>query len=306
VSIIFGPINSRRFGNSLGVDLSPNLKQCNFDCLYCELSPAKTVANYSDIISVDAIINELVIALERHKDIDVITLTANGEPTLYPHLLELIETIKGLERGKRLMILSNGGTIDNVLVQNALMKLDVVKLSLDCATQQCLKKLDRAIVGLSIENILHGMLEFGERYHGELIIEVLLVKGVNDNGENIKALSDFLLRLQPTRIDLGTIDRPPAYDVKPLSYPELYAISQDFDPTLPIYIASRKNTQVTKTSHTNEEILTMLSRRPLTPEDTQLLFDDATLERLNELIKEGKIEKVEKNQLFFYKIIKNP
>ena len=83
-NIIFGPIHSRRFGVSLGVDLSPFVKQCNFDCLYCELAQSQTTQNQTNIVEVDEIID----ALKEHLDekIDVITLTANGEPTLYPYL----------------------------------------------------------------------------------------------------------------------------------------------------------------------------------------------------------------------------
>ncbi|WP_457599000.1 radical SAM protein, partial [Hydrogenimonas sp.] len=88
---IFGPIPSRRFGVSLGIDLSPGRKQCNFDCLYCELSPSKPVERSENPPPVERIITELADALEEHPDTEVITLTANGEPTLYPDLEELID-----------------------------------------------------------------------------------------------------------------------------------------------------------------------------------------------------------------------
>ncbi|HHD82106.1 MAG TPA: radical SAM protein, partial [Campylobacterales bacterium] len=97
MNVIFGPVNSRRFGKSLGVDLSPSKKQCNFDCLYCELPAAKTMDSYEDVISVEEIVNAVQSALEEHKDIDVLTITANGEPTLYPHLSELMNEINGIK-----------------------------------------------------------------------------------------------------------------------------------------------------------------------------------------------------------------
>ena len=79
MNIIFGPIHSRRFGKSLGVDLSPGKKQCNFDCLYCELAPAATVDSYTKVHKPDEIINELKDALKEHPNTEVITLTANGQ-----------------------------------------------------------------------------------------------------------------------------------------------------------------------------------------------------------------------------------
>jgi len=83
---IFGPVSSRRFGLSLGIDLSPESKSCNFDCLYCELSPAKTVDTIAHPPTVDAVVAEVQEALKAYPDVDVITITANGEPTLYPDL----------------------------------------------------------------------------------------------------------------------------------------------------------------------------------------------------------------------------
>ena len=89
-SIIFGPIPSRRFGISLGIDLSPSKKQCNFDCLYCELEGAKTVEKMDEFPSVEDIIKEIKNSFLIHPKIDVLTLTCNGEPTLYPKLNELL------------------------------------------------------------------------------------------------------------------------------------------------------------------------------------------------------------------------
>ncbi|MEJ2526629.1 MAG: radical SAM protein [Sulfurovaceae bacterium] len=266
-NIIFGPVNSRRFGKSLGIDLSPSKKQCNFDCLYCELKPAKTVDSYSDVLSVENIITALKNALAKHQDIDVITLTANGEPTLYPYLDELIDEIDRLKGDVKTLILSNGATIDKAEVQKALLKLDTVKLSLDCANAQCLKKLDRASKSIDIENIKRGMLAFKEIYNGALIVEVLFVKNINDDAQNISGLNKYLLKLQPSRIDIGSIDRPPAYDVKGLNYDELLKLSKQFDTHLPIYIVSRKLIKIKAENYSDDEILTTLANRPLTDED---------------------------------------
>ena len=109
--IVFGPINSRRFGMSLGIDLSPKQKSCNFDCVYCELSGAKIVNAIQDPPSVEEILVSLKDALRTHQNIDVITLTANGEPTLYPHLKELIAKVNELKGSAKTLILSNGSGV---------------------------------------------------------------------------------------------------------------------------------------------------------------------------------------------------
>jgi wyosine [tRNA(Phe)-imidazoG37] synthetase (radical SAM superfamily) len=142
-NIIFGPIPSRRFGMSLGIDLSPSIKQCNFDCLYCELEKAKTVSKQTEVVPVKDIVEALKTALLNHKDLDVITFTANGEPTLYPYLEELIDEIEKIKGDIKTLILSNGANIYEKKIQKLLTKIDIVKLSLDCVSDKCFKKLDR-------------------------------------------------------------------------------------------------------------------------------------------------------------------
>ncbi len=100
MKFIFGPVASRRFGTSLGIDLSPDSKQCNFDCLYCELAPAATVDTYTKVYTPKEIIAELEVSLKEHPNTEVITLTANGEPSLYPHLDELIQEIDKIKTNK--------------------------------------------------------------------------------------------------------------------------------------------------------------------------------------------------------------
>ena len=300
-NIIFGPIHSRRFGKSLGVDLSPGKKQCNFDCLYCELDPAKTMDAYDDVVSVEEITTALKKALQEHGDIDFITLTANGEPTLYPYLSKLIDDIKTFKGSTKTLILTNAATIDDAKVQEALLKLDEVKLSLDCATQKCLHKLDRSHSGIDVENIKAGMLAFKSKYDGPLIIEILIVKTLNDSLEEIAKINEYLLKLQPTRIDIGTIDRPPAFDVKPVSYEKLLEISHLFDSSLPVYIASRKKADISASSYSDEEIMETLSKRPLTKEDIEALFDEKSQNRVENLLRKEKIKIVSTNGVKFYK-----
>ena len=300
MNILFGPVNSRRFGKSLGIDLSPSKKQCNFDCLYCELDPAKTMDQYDEVIPVSEIITALNASLETHQDIDVLTITANGEPTLYPHLGELMDEINQIKGDIKTLILSNAAKISDPKTQEALMKFDTVKLSLDCATDHCLKRLDRAYLGISTEDIKAGMLAFKAKFSKALIIEILMVKTINDKEQEIEALNEFLMQLQPTRIDIGTIDRPPAYKVEALSYEALRAISLKFDSRLPIYIASRKKVEAKPSFYTEQEILDTLHKRPLTQDDINVLFDDKSKKKLEELLQEEKILTVNSSGYDFF------
>ncbi len=301
MDIVFGPIYSRRFGKSLGIDLSPSTKQCNYDCIYCELDRAKTTDRQTDPISVEQIIAAVREGLDKHPNIDVLTITANGEPTLYPHLGELIDKVNKIKGNVRTLILSNGSTISDHKIQEALLKIDIVKLSLNCANQKCLKRIDRIHEGIDIEQIKAGMLEFRSRSTNPLIIEILIVKGINDKPAEIKELNDFLLRLRPERIDLGTIDRPPAYAAKPVDYETLYSLSKIFDSSLPVYIASRTHAPKKQGRYSADEILATIAKRPLTRDDIDILFDAKSQELFKEFIDKGLIEATNNNGIDFFK-----
>ncbi|MDY0117210.1 MAG: radical SAM protein [Sulfurimonadaceae bacterium] len=284
---IFGPINSRRFGVSLGIDLSPFNKQCDFDCLYCELAPMLAMEKQTEIVSVNTIMEELKTHL--NDTIDVITITANGEPTLYPHLPELIDEINKIKNNTQTLILSNSASLRKKEVFDALLKLDQVKLSLDAVSPDIFKKIDRPHPSISIDAIIESIINFSKVFTGKLFIEILFVLGVNDSKEEVEKLNKVLHQINATRIDIGTIDRPPAYDVKALSHKELHDISLLFDPVLPIHIVQRKTEKPSHNSYDEEEILNTLDKRALTRDDIELLFDMPSKERLEKLIKEKKV-----------------
>ncbi|MBU0924684.1 radical SAM protein [bacterium] len=298
-SIIFGPIPSRRFGISLGVDLSPSKKQCNFDCLYCELEGAKTTDKMDTYPSVNEIITAIKENFLIHPQIDVITLTANGEPTLYPKLNELIDEINKMKNQTKTLILSNGSTIYKEEIFNSLLKIDTVKLSLDCVSAKCFKKLDRVNSSVEIEKIVPSMIEFSKKTKNDFVLEILFVKDLNDKDEELDLLYEAALKINPKRIDIGTIDRPPAYDVKPVSYEFLESIAIRFE-NLNMNIIY-KNRPKSIQSYSYEEIKKMLKRRPLTKEDIENMFDEKSKLLLEELIKEEIITIVNSSGIEFYK-----
>lgn len=299
-NIIFGPIPSRRFGISLGVDLSPDTKQCNFDCLYCELKPAKTVDKMDSYPSVDEVLEAIKDSYAKHPKIDVITITANGEPTLYPKLDELIVKINEIKNDTKTLILSNGGTIYDKKIFDALLKFDTVKLSLDCVSQKCFKKLDRIHNNIDIEKIIESMIEFRKKTNKSFVLEILFVKNLNDKDEEIELLYEAVKKINPHRVDIGTIDRPPAYEVKPVSFETLESIAKRFE-NINVNIAY-KNRPKQINSYSSEEILSMLERRPLTLEDINNMFDENSKKELEKLIEMSKISLVDSAGLNFYKI----
>lgn len=100
---------------------------------------------------------------------------------------------------------------------NTLLKLDVVKFSLDSAISKTFYRIDRALKNINLEKMIEKMAEFKTQFKGDLVMEILVVKDLNDNEEEFIALNQALAKIAPLRVDLSTIDRPPAYAVKKIS-----------------------------------------------------------------------------------------
>ncbi|EAH7567931.1 TPA: radical SAM protein [Campylobacter jejuni] len=300
MKILFGPVSSRRFGRSLGIDLSPSKKQCNFDCVYCELDPKKAQEKQDEIISIDKIISEVKVMLEKNVEFDFLTLTANGEPSLYPHLNELILSLRSIAKDKKLLILSNGTAVLDEDKFNALLKLDVVKFSLDSAVTKTFYRIDRALKNIDLEKMIEKMADFRARFNGDLIMEILVVKDLNDNEEEFKALNQALKKIMPLRVDLSTIDRPPAYAVKKVSEEKLLELSKLIDST-PVLLAKR-HYEGEKLSFNEEELLKMLHLRSQSEIDIEVKFDEQSKTLLNQLIKEKKVKILDLAGVKFYKV----
>jgi wyosine [tRNA(Phe)-imidazoG37] synthetase (radical SAM superfamily) len=299
--IIFGPITSRRFGQSLGIDLSPSQKQCNFDCVYCELKGAKPVDKIQNPPRVQEVIAQLKEALIKYPKLDVITFTANGEPTLYPYLNELINEVDKIKKEVKTLILSNASNIHIKSIVEALKKIDIVKLSLDCVSPRCFKKIDRPLNKIDIEKIIEGMIAFRKIYYRQFVLEILVVKDINDKEEEFFAIKEALKDIKPDRIDIGTIDRPPAYKVKGVSIERLQELAHILE-GFPVSIAYKKDYTTVLRDFSEEEILELLAKRPQSSEDVRVSFSQNAKKILDVLLEEKKIFRKEIAGVIFFKI----
>ncbi|MEB2806998.1 radical SAM protein [Campylobacter upsaliensis] len=294
--MIFGPVNSRRFGLSLGVDLSGAKKQCNFDCVYCELEAAKPMKEQESVLSVEEILTELKAVLKKDVKFDVLTLTANGEPSLYPHLKELILELKKLIKDKKILILSNGTAVLDEEKMRTLMLCDIVKFSLDSANEKTFYKIDRALKGIDLSTMIEKMAEFRAKFSGALVMEILVVKGFNDNEEEFILLNDALAKIAPMRVDLSSIDRPPAYAVSGVDEMKLLELSGLIS-SVPVFIAKRHKAIL---SFSEEELLKTLRLRPQSELDVEC-FDTKSKRNLQILLEKGQIKSVNLVGVKFYK-----
>ncbi|QPI07667.1 radical SAM protein [Campylobacter concisus] len=285
---------------SLGIDLSPKQKSCNFDCVYCELKGAKPVEEIENPPSVNEIISALKEALKVHQNIDVITLTANGEPTLYPYLKELIVKVNEIKGKAKTLILSNGSGARDQKICEALQGLDIVKFSLDSAVQSTFKKIDRNKSGIEVNELIKAMAKFRKEFKGELVLEILVVTGFNDKEEEFIALNEAINEIAPHRVDVGTIDRPPAYNVKGVDASRLEELASKIN-GVPVTIA-RAHKIEQKYEFSKSEILAMLERRPQTTANVEENFSEHSKQILNKLLQDGVVYQTDVAGVKFYKL----
>ena len=300
MQIVFGPVSSRRFGVSLGIDLSPAQKCCNFDCVYCELTAAKPVAAIKNPPSVEQVIAEVKAALAVHPHIDVITLTANGEPTLYPELARLVRELNLIKGPAKTLILSNGSGVLDPQISEALKGLDIVKFSLDSAVQKTFARIDRSGKKIGVGELVAAIAKFRREFKGELVLEILVVKGLNDTKVEFEALNAALNQILPVRVDISTIDRPPAYPVKGVSQELLRELAQQIS-GVPCVIASAKYGDE-KFALSKEGLLELVKRRPQSENDVINSFSESSKQNLQELLADGKIKIVDAAGTKFYRL----
>ncbi|MDR1451182.1 MAG: radical SAM protein [Helicobacteraceae bacterium] len=301
MNFVFGPVASRRFGLSLGVDLSPDRKRCNYDCLYCELAKAKPVAVFDDPAQPSEIIDEVKTALKTRPPPDKLTITANGEPTLYPYLDALIDGLNAIKGGAKLMILSNASAIGVPCVAKALAKLDIVKLSLDAAESKAFKRVDRPEKSWSDLNaMIEGIVNFRARYKGELVMEVLLTRGANDSDENFDALAVALRKIAPDRIDIGTIERPSAHRVEAVGMETMQALANRLNGLNARIIPS--NYASAKQAMDRAALMALLKRRSLSVCEAAAILDETSRALLDDLLSIDAIAIKTQNGEEFYAI----
>lgn len=307
---LFGPVNSRRLGLSQGVDLLPS-KICNFNCIYCEIGPT-TVATcerkeYTPTQDIIVEIDQLLADRNGVDRLDVFTITASGEPTLHSGIGEIIRHIKS-KTNKPVAVLTNGSLFDRQEVRDDLMAADIVIPSLDSARPSSYRKINRPAQCAKLEPIIDGLKQFAKEFKGELWLEILLAKGVNDSPEDIAALKQTVESINPTRIQLNTVARPPLETfAKPLSQEEMKSIARRFDQPVEILVdfATRKPGKFQTLTET--DILHMLKRRPCTAFDISeaLNLEPKTTEKhLEKMESAGQLIKSRHHDKDYYRIRK--
>lgn len=264
---VYGPVASRRLGFSLGVDIIP-FKTCSLDCIYCQLGSAgKTIARRGSWFPPGEILGQIKAAVGSGQRIDVITFSGSGEPTLSRDIGRLIRAIKRMTRIP-VVVLTNGTLLTRKDVRRDLAAADIVVPSLDAVTAAAFKRVNRPHASLEIRKIIDGLVRFREEFPGELRLEVMIVKGVNDSPAGIRAIKAAVGRIRPDRIELNTVVRPPAdRGAKPLGAAALRKIRAQLGPKAEIVASFAEREQAPASGGLETAILATVGRRPQTAAD---------------------------------------
>jgi len=273
---LFGPVNSRRLGISLGVDLVP-YKYCPQNCVYCEVQQTThLVEERQEFFPVLSILEELDAFLEKQPELDYITFSGAGEPTLYSALGSVIKYIKQHYPAYRLALLTNGMLFPQAEVRKEVLPCDLILPSLDAALQHSFEVINRPLPGFDVHRLIDGLVNLRQEYHGLIWLEVFLIPGINDTETELQALSDAIARIKPNVVQLNSLDRPGTESwVKPLSLKSLQAAQAFMEARvdMPVEIIAKSHHSENPAAvdkQLAEMIINTLQRRPCTAEDLSL------------------------------------
>ena len=213
--IVFGPIFSRRLGSSLGVNLLPSKgKLCNFDCVYCECGWNKDGAGdrtFPSLTDIESALETKMSALAAAGgQVDSITFSGNGEPTMHPDFPEVIDiTLRLRDRffpDAKVSVLSNATLIGRKAVADALMRVDNPILKLDASTDELVRKINKPVGTYRLDEVVGNM----KRFEGRFVLQTMFLKSPDFNTAEPEALArwmDIVREVRPREIMVYTIDR---------------------------------------------------------------------------------------------------
>lgn len=291
---IFGPVFSRRLGLSLGVDLLP-AKVCTYDCIYCECG--KTLVKTEEIkewVPADEVIKEIEDYLKENSSIDFITLTGSGEPTLHSKIGFIIEEIKKIT-SIPVAVLTNGSLLYKKEVRDSIKKADVILPSLNAVSDKVFRAVNRPLNIFDLPKIIEGLSALRKEFQGEIWLEIVFVKGFNDSPEEILKIKEIIERINPDKIHLNTVVRPPSQNwAKPLSFEEMEKIKDILGDKAEIISYKKGKEKKIKKADIEEKIEELAKRRPVTLEELLNVFNlekKEMSEIIDSLLKKRKIRK---------------
>ena len=207
-SSIYGPVDSWRFGKSLGVDLIMDPSTCSFNCVYCQLGFIQKITTERKIyVPTEKVINDF--RESNWKEADVITFSGSGEPTLAANIGEVIKKIKELTATK-ITILTNGTLFHQGSVRKDILNADIISVKLDAPNEKLFQLVNRPAKGISLDLILQGinLLKKDIKEKNKKIKLQTQIMFLPQNVSEVSELAKLLNEIKPDEVALNTPTRP--------------------------------------------------------------------------------------------------
>ncbi|MGD0917091.1 MAG: radical SAM protein [Thermodesulfobacteriota bacterium] len=303
---LYGPVPSRRLGRSLGIDLVPH-KICTYDCIYCQIGKTtKRTLLRKEYVLVEEVLEEIKLFLkEESSPIDHFSLSGSGEPTLHSGIGSIIKEIKAIS-SVPVAVITNGSLLCEKEVREDLLPADIVLPSLDAASSETFLKINRPHPKLSPEKVIEGMVEFRKIFKGQVWLEILFCKGLNDTPGELKKMKEAVKEIKPDLIHLNTVVRPPSENwAKPLSQREMENIKAFFGEKASVISEFDRHLTYHTEEDIKEGILRILKRRPLSLLDLSKWMgipQGELEEQITSLSQEGRIKPRLHRDSIYYEI----
>ncbi|MBT3235208.1 MAG: radical SAM protein [Bdellovibrionales bacterium] len=204
---VYGPVNSWRLGQSLGIDPIFTKSTCSYNCIYCQLGSIQDITNnYKIYVPTDEIIKDLQEFLPLKQPLDIITYSGSGEPTLAANLGEVIREVRGVVPDIPQCILTNATMLHNSSVVEDLNQLDRVIVKLDAWDEEMFQRVNRPIAGVTLMDLVDGICHFRQQFKGTLEVQTMIFS--TNIKQDLEAFAQLLIRISPDLVQLNTPKRP--------------------------------------------------------------------------------------------------
>ena len=300
MSRVFGPVPSRRLGQSLGIDPIP-VKTCNRNCVYCQLGRTRPLVNERrEFFPQKEILAEVKNALISHASgtIDWVTFVGSGETVLHSGIGRMIRKVKALTEIP-IAVLTNGALLYLPEIRRELSAADVVMASLDAGSAGLYRKINRPWPALTYRHLLDGLIAFRKEHRCRLWIGIMLIEGLNDSEEALKEIAAALDRIQPDRAHINLPDRPPSEQwVRPPSREKLLRATEILGASTHMENPIYGNFVLPVAGNPVEAITDILTRHPMEEGELKRALENQASGQiepaLEQLTSSGKVQVVER------------
>jgi len=236
-------------------------------------------------------------------EVDYLTLSGSGEPTLNRDIGKIIRRLKE-EFRIPVAVITNATLLSNPEIRRALYAADLVVPTLSAADEKVFRRLHRPCPGVRLAAVIYGLKVFRRYFSGKIYLEIMLVKDVNDAPEHLMKLRRLVWEIKPDLVHLNTVVRPPAdKSARPLSDDELNQVRMLFGGDAQIAISSVDFRSSRVHTATAQAVLQVIRSRPVTAAELSVALgvSQSVLRRiLSELERNGSVKKMNYRGAVFY------